>query len=234
MKFFVAVSLILAGTSARAADFFSLADQFFSKHVLEGKVAYASIKADPQDLNKLLETIAAFDLNSVDDNTKKAFMINAYNVLAIKGIIDKYPVKSPMRIGNFFDKKAYTVAGQKMSLNQLEKEKLYPFAKDPRLHFVLVCAALSCPKLADFAYTPEKLEQQIESVTKETLNDADFIRVKGNKVQLSEIFNWYATDFKKSGKSTIEYINQYRSSKLPVSGKTSFYTYDWTLNDQKP
>lgn len=233
-KFFIVVGLILAGTVARAADFFTLADQFFGKHVREGKVAYSAIKANPADLDQLLEGIASFDLKGADANTKKAFMINAYNVLAIKGIIDKYPVKSPMKVSNFFDKRSYTVAGQKMSLNQLEKEKLYPFAKDPRLHFVLVCAAVSCPKLANFAYKPEMLEKQIESVTKETLNDADFIRVKGSKVEVSEIFNWYSSDFKKTGKSTLEYINHYRSHKLSSSSKVNFYTYNWALNDQKP
>ncbi|TRX52671.1 DUF547 domain-containing protein [Fulvivirga sp. M361] len=231
-KLFVIAGLILASATVQASDFFTLADQFFSKHVHEGKVAYSTIKSDQAELNALLESIAAFDLKGANSVTQKAFMINAYNVLAIKGIINKYPVKSPMKVSNFFDNKIFIVAGKKMSLNQLEKEKLYPMTKDPRLHFVLVCAAVSCPKLASFAYKPETLEHQLEEVTKKTLNDPDFIRMKGSKVELSEIFNWYSGDFKTKGKSTLDYINQYRTEKFPSSSKVSFYTYNWTLNDK--
>ena len=233
ITYLVSIVLLAGGFKAGAADFFTLADEFFSKYVKDGKVAYADVKANQEkELAVLLEQIASFDLNGANENTAKAFMINTYNILAIKGIIDKYPVKSPMNINNFFDKKGYVVAGAKMSLNQLEKEKLYPRAKDPRLHFVLVCAAQSCPKLASFAYAPDKLDQQIDAVTRQTLNDPEFIRVKGNKLEVSEIFNWYKSDFTKESKSIVNYINQYLEAKVDDKTKVGFYTYDWNLNDQ--
>lgn len=233
IKYLTLVILIACGLKAEAADFFTLADQFFSKYVEDGKVAYARIKANQEkELAILIKEIASFDLDGADESTAIAFMINTYNILAIKGIVDKYPVKSPMNIGNFFDKKGYMVAGTKMSLNQLEKEKLYPRAKDPRLHFVLVCAAQSCPKLAGFAYVPQKLDQQIDAVTRQTLNDPEFIRVKGNKLMVSEIFNWYKGDFTKASKSILSYINQYLETKVDDKTKVGFYTYNWSLNDQ--
>ena len=151
--------------NAVADDFFKKADVFFGKYVLDGNVAYASIKGDPSGLDELVKQIGSFNLTEADDQTKKAFMINAYNILAIKGIVDNYPVKSPFDIKNFFDAKKFNVAGKQVSLNILEKQMLYPMAKDARLHFVLVCAAVSCPKLADFAYTPNELEGQIEKKT---------------------------------------------------------------------
>lgn len=229
---FIFALTTVMGIGKSTANFFNDADAFFHKYVKNGRVAYSEIKSNPSELNNLLEQIGSFDLNSANDATKKAFMINAYNILAISGIIDKYPVKSPMKVSNFFDNKKHTVAGTKMSLNQLEKSKLYPWAKDSRLHFVLVCAAVSCPKLASFAYKPENLEAQIEKVTKSTLNDPEFIRVSGKKVELSEIFNWYGSDFKEGGKTVISYINQYRTSKLETKG-LRFYTYNWNLNDKK-
>jgi len=227
------VVLITFIQSIAAADFFSSADQFFSKYVKNGEVNYSGIKSNGADLKSLVEQIASFNLKSADLNTQKAFMINAYNILAIKGIVDKYPVKGPMNINKFFDNKAYTVAGEKMSLNSLEKGKLYPLAKDPRLHFVLVCAAVSCPNLASFAYMPNKLEKQLESQTKAALNNPQFIRKNKGKLQISEIFNWYQSDFTKSGKTVLEYINGYLNEKVPANTKTSFYTYDWSLNDSK-
>ncbi|MEM9391359.1 MAG: DUF547 domain-containing protein [Bacteroidota bacterium] len=230
MKRLVFLLLLISGNGFAQVDFFQSANAFFSINVKNGNVAYASIKAKPEQLNNLVNAIASFDLKSADAKTNKAFMINAYNLLAIKGIVDNYPVKSPFDVKDFFDAKRYTVAGEKMSLNILEKEKLYPMSKDPRLHFVLVCAAVSCPKLADFAYVPAKLESQIESKTKEVLNDDEFIRIRGNKAQVSEIFNWYANDFKSEGQSVAEFINLYRTDPLP-SKKVGFYTYDWSLNN---
>lgn len=236
MKKNITITLVVLITfiqSVTAADFFTSANQFFSKYVKSGQVNYSDIKSNGSDLNNLISQIASYDLKSADFATQKAFMINAYNVLAIKGIVEKYPVKGPMSVNQFFDKKAYTVAGEKMSLNSLEKGKLYPLAKDPRLHFVLVCAAVSCPKLASFAYTPDKLEQQLESQTKLALNDSQFIRKNKGKLQISEIFNWYAGDFTKTSKSVLEYINGYLNEKVAANTKTSFYTYDWSLNDSK-
>lgn len=231
MKKILLFLLIVSGSVSAQHNFFTDADVFFRSHVKDGLVAYGAIKSDQSALNSLMDQIAAFDLSQQDVQTTKAFMINAYNILAIKGIVDQYPVKSPFDVKDFFDAKHYTVGGEKMSLNILEKERLYPMTNDPRLHFVLVCAAVSCPKLADFAYVPEKLDDQIETKTKDVLNDPEFIRVKGSKVQVSEIFNWYANDFKTSGKNVSDYINGYRNKVLP-SKKVGFYTYDWSLNKQ--
>ena len=232
MRFTLWTVFILWSAQGHAGDFFTKANSFLAGHVKEGKVAYATIHENPGTLEELIKEIAVFDLENYDDKTKKAFMINAYNLLAIKGIIDNYPAKSPLRINNFFDDKAYTVAGEKLSLNQLEKEKLYPFADDPRLHFVLVCAAVSCPKLASFAYMPNELDEQIEERTRATLNDGEFIQVKGSKVQLSEIFRWYEKDFKKDANSILAYINIFRDEKLPSKAKLGYYTYNWDLNTQ--
>jgi len=229
----IGLLVLIICTRGFSNDFFSQVDTFLKAHVDNGLVAYADIKAKPQQLEALLGQIASFDLANVKETTQIAFMINAYNILAIKGIIDEYPVKSPMNISKFFDKEDYNVGGKKMSLNQLEKGKLFPLAKDPRLHFVLVCAAIGCPKLVNFAYVPDKLEEQIDSVTRQVLNDPDFIVVEGKKVRISEIFNWYSADFKTSKRSVIDFINGFRDSKLDTKGTPRYYSYNWDINDQK-
>ena len=76
------------------------------------------------------------------------------------------------------------------------------------------------------------MEEQVEEQTKATLNDGEFIRVKGSKVELSEIFRWYEKDFKKDGKSVLAFINTYREEKFPVKTRVGYYTYNWNLNTQ--
>lgn len=225
---------ILGFSQSQDQFFFKQANAFFAKHVVNGKVDYANLKASPNMLNALVRTVENYDLSSKSANEQKAFFINAYNLLVVKGLVDAYPVSSPQDISQFFDKRSYVVAGRKVSLNELEKQWLFKEYPDSRLHFVLVCGALGCPPITDFAYMPESLEAELEQQTKAALNDPNFIRVNTSEgsVGLSQIFDWYGKEFQENG-TVLDYINSYRTNKIPASSKQSFYTYDWSINDQQ-
>ncbi|MEM9672338.1 MAG: DUF547 domain-containing protein [Cyclobacteriaceae bacterium] len=209
-------------------------DQLLEGHVKDGLVDYQALAKEQESVKELYQQIGSMSLDGASDAEKKAFYINAYNIITIYQIIENYPVKSPMNINGFFDKKKHQVAGESLTLNQLEKERLLKNHFDARAHFVLVCAALSCPPLADFAYQAEQLDEQIEEKTRQALNNPEFIRVnKGKKkVLVSKIFDWYKSDFTKDQSSVLAYINQYRDEKIPDSYKLGYYEYDWSLNDQ--
>lgn len=226
------IALPLATVSQDKTNHFSDSAQlFFESVVVDGMVDYTGIKSHPQLLNQLVSQIGEFELNQVDAPTRKAFMINAYNILVIKGVVDNYPVSSPMKINGFFDKQSYLIDGKHVSLNQLEKKMLFIEFPDNRLHFVLVCAALSCPKLSPNAYLPANLDDQLTDQTRTVMNDKNFIQESNGKLKVSEIFQWYASDFK--GQSILEYVNRYRDTPFEQGIKIGYYTYDWTLNDQK-
>ena len=78
---------------------------------------------------------------------------------------------------------------------------------------------------------PSTLDAQLQEQTKMALNNPDFIRVDNNKVKVSQIFEWYAKDFKQNGQDLVGFINTYRTKKLPEKSKVSYYPYDWTLNE---
>ncbi|MCP4521940.1 MAG: DUF547 domain-containing protein [Cytophagales bacterium] len=222
-----------AGTEQTNA-FFSKADAFFKKHVKNGLVDYKAIKQNPTELNALVSQISTMKLSEQKGNTHKAFYINSYNILVIKGIVNNLPTKSPLDIAGFFDKKKYKVAGEMMILNDVENKKIRAIYNDARIHFVLVCAAKGCPKIVPYAYKPATLDRQLEERTKVTLNDSTFIRVKANAntVLVSEIFKWYKQDFVTGGKSIVDYVNQYRKTKISTSYKQDYYPYNWQLNIQ--
>ena len=75
------------------------------------------------------------------------FWINAYNALAIKGVLDNYPLKRVMDVEGFFDKVKYDIAGVEYTLNDIEKRVIRPTFGDLRIYFTLVCASVSCPNL---------------------------------------------------------------------------------------
>lgn len=210
--------------------FFNKADAFFKTYVSNGRVHYDKIKADSSSLNELIDMMAVAKVSKSNTKDFQAFYINAYNLSVIKGIVDKYPTKSPLNIGGFFDNLNYTIAGKKVSLNGIEKGILFKaFPNEARFHFVLVCAGLGCPPIIAKAYKPATLEAQLTKQTKLALNDPNFIRVDGKKTKISQIFEWYAKDFKSAG-GVSKFINKYRTTKLPEGSKLSFYTYDWALN----
>lgn len=212
--------------------FNSEADGLLKKYVQNGEVNYQALAERPEPLNQLYQLLNNVSLTGEDEQERKAFYINAYNIITIYQIVENYPVSSPMEISGFFDNIRHTVAGENLTLNQLEKERLFVHHFDPRLHFVLVCAAKSCPALADFAYTADKLDQQLEEKTRAALNNPDFIQVrpKDEVVMLSKIFEWYEKDFLQEAPSLLAYINQYRNQPLPSDLKIKFYEYNWQLN----
>ena len=224
----------IVNSKNRIDYFFESTDVFLQHNVKDGLVDYAAIKNNPDELKALISKIASTSLAGLSKNEQVAFYINAYNIAVINAVLSDYPLTSVQTIKGFFDEQQYVIAREKMTLNELEQDKLLRFYHDPRYHFVLVCAAKGCPKITNFAYRPEKLEEQLESQTQLALNDPNFIRIDEEKkiVELSQIFSWYKEDFSVDG-SLINFVNNYRKSFIPKNYRVNFYDYDWALNDVK-
>lgn len=216
------------------SDFFSKADAYLKEHVKDGLVDYKGIHKNPDTLNALVEMAGKLSVSKDKADEYQAFWINGYNLMVIKGIVDHYPIKSPMDIGGFFDKEIRNIGGTEITLNAIENELLRGnFPDEPRFHFVLVCGALGCPPIIAEAYLPANLEAQLDKQTKKAMNDPDFIRLEKKKVRISQIFEWYEKDFIRDGQNVVDFINAYRTEKLPEKTKISYYSYDWTLNEAK-
>jgi hypothetical protein len=221
--------LLLATPLWASGSFTEQADAFFKRYISEGRVDYDEVQSDGA-AGPLVERIATTDLSALTGDERKAFLINAYNLLVIDQAVAHYPLASVLDQAGFFDGNKYTVAGRRLTLNQLEKNLLLREFPDPRLHFVLVCGAVDCPPITDFAYTAEQLDAQLERQTRLALNEATFIRVRGDEVELSQIFQWYQRDFGGSEAAVIAYIDGYRATQLPAGASVSYYTYDWSIN----
>jgi len=227
---------VLAGFCLKAntnATFTDNADAFLKENVVRGYVNYKNIKDNPAELNTLLKQIAPTQLSELSTDEQKAFLINAYNILIIKNVVDLFPIESPLNTKGFFDINTFEVANQKVTLNYLEKEMLYKNFPDARLHFALVCAAIGCPKLLNKAYKTEILEKQLDIQTRKTLNNPKFIQVTDEKVLLSEIFKWYEQDFINGDQSMIDFINAYRAMPIEADKKVDYHTYNWQINALK-
>ncbi len=215
-------------------DFNKETDVFLKKYVKNGKVDYQSLKSNFNEIDRIYNSLKTVDTKNLHDNEVKAFYINAYNVIVIHQITKYFPLKSALDRNGFFDKVKHSVAGENLTLDQIEKGKVIIKFKDPLVHFAFSCAAIGCPELANYAFTPSIIDEQLIARAKNSINNPDFIKIDNLKkeVNVSMIFKWYEKDFLMNEKSVINYINQYRTQKIPADYQINFYEYDWSLNIQ--
>ncbi len=238
MKKIAIIIIVFLGSLSISAQnlnsFIEKADSFFKANVSNGKVAYSNIKSDTAALEEVLKLAEGISVSKDDAANYQAFWINAYNLSVIRGIIDHYPTKSPLDHAGFFDKTKHSLGGKKITLNDIEHKLLRAQFNDARFHFVLVCGAIGCPPLINKAYNPATLEAQLQKQAELALNGNYFIKVnaKKKKVEGSEILKWYKGDFTMNGMTEIEYINTFRTEKIPNNYKLTYFTYNWSVNKQ--
>ena len=222
----------------------------------DGLVDYPGLQKERPKLDAYLTSLAAAKPQTfVSDAERLAFWINGYNAFTLADVLDDVygKLKSVNDIKKiFFETKNHSVAGEQLTLNQIEQQGRN--FKDPRIHFALVCASISCPKLQRFAFTGGGLEGQLGKVAEEFLADIN----RGmrydpahNEIYLSSIFKWYADDFtgsnklvarvsaEASGSDLLEAAKKYLPARPKdfldeKKPKVKYIDYDWSLNAQKP
>ena len=201
------------------------------QHVSEkGNVNYKGFKKDELKLKSYLTSLSKDMPNdSWSKDGKMAYWINAYNAFTIQLITNNYPISSIKDIENPWDIEFINLGDKTFSLNEIEHEILRKM-NDPRIHFGIVCASVSCPKLQNTAFEASNLDSKLDSATKEFLADPMQNNLSKNAIQLSKIFKWFAKDFKNEG-SLIDFLNKYSEITILQNAKKSYKDYDWNLNE---
>lgn len=221
--------------------------RLLARHVRPGRIGdvdlsvvdYAVLARDP-DYAAALRDLAAADPDALASEADRfAFWINAYNLLAIRTVVDHYPVSGIRDVGSFlfpvWKREAGKVAGRPVSLDHVEHAVLRPRFRDPRVHFAIVCASVSCPDLRAEAYDGARLDEQLDdAVRRFVANPAKGVAV-GGTVRVSSIFRWFADDFGPAGvvaflKARMEPAAASRLAGLR-DGDLDWIDYDWSLND---
>jgi hypothetical protein len=205
-----------------------------------GKVDYQGFIKDSLSLNAYLMVLEEnAPNNNWTENEQKAYWINAYNAYTIQLIIRYYPLRSIKDIGNSiqvpfvntpWDLKFIRIGNHTYDLNNIEHDILRENFDDPRIHFAIVCASRSCPKLLDAAYEAAKLHQQLDQQTRVFLKDESRNKISNDEASVSKIFDWFEDDFTRKG-SLINFLNQYSEVRIDEKAKISYLPYDWGLNE---
>jgi len=203
-----------------------------------GQVDYKGFVQDSTLFQKYLTTLSQNPPgNNWSEKEQLAYWINAYNAFTVKLIIDHYPLKSIKNIGDGlpmvnspWDIKFFKIGKTDFDLNTIEHEILRKKFKEPRIHFAINCASVSCPKLRNEAYTSEVIDTQLEDQAKQFINNPIKNNISETELQLSKIFDWFKSDFIK-GKTLFDFLQQYTNVKISNDHKVKFMKYDWNLNE---
>ncbi len=210
---------------------------------------YAALAASSDDTAKLagyLEYLQGIDPRDYRRLEQMAYWINLYNARTVKMVSDAYPVDTIREIhqgdvpmtGPWGDVCA-NVAGQDLTLDQIEHHILRPIWQDKRIHYAVNCAAYSCPQLMETAFTAANTESLLEAGARTYVNSARGVDVVDDEfIVLSSIYKWYPEDFGDNEKSVINHLTQYADGELAAFLEgfegTIDYDYDWKLNQPQP
>lgn len=200
----------------------------------KGVVNYAAFVKSKTDLQGYLKSLTKVDVSSLSKNEKLAFWINAYNAATIDQIVRNHPVTSILKISNgkVWDQSlSYKFENKVLTLNDIEKKILLGNDLfDARVHFAVNCAALSCPTLANTAFTASNVQNMLTAQTKAALSNPNFNKINSSKSSISKLFDWYKADFIKAEGSVANFINKYSSTKINNNTKIDYLEYNWDLN----
>jgi hypothetical protein len=226
-----------------AAEFsHQLFEETLAAHVKDGLVDYPAIETD----DRFVGYLTRLDLVDPDAfatrNGRMAFWINAYNAFAIKGILDGYSPVSYVGRYRYFIGREYPVGGTTITLYDLERQVLIRQFHEPLIHFAIVCASSSCPRLQPWAYQPQELDRQLDRAARAFINDPTRNRFdrKRKVASLSKIFDWFAEDFAAAAGSTLAYVARYIGDPelardlVESEYRIEFLEYDWSLNGIPP
>lgn len=216
-------------------------EQLLKKYVDDkGMIDYAGLRASRSDrerLNQYIRALGKASTEGAEEAAQLAFFINAYNALVIHAVLQRWPVTNVYEEDGFFDGDRHRVAGTAMTLDGLDKEVIRKRFEDPRVNFVLVCAAKSCPRLRTTALTSENLDAELQAATEEYIPKVT--RATGeNTVETSQLFEWYSSEFEAAAGSLAVYLARHVKSpslRRLLSSDTvtiRFSEYDWAINKQ--
>lgn len=213
-------------------------------HILEryatsdGGFRYQALMNSPEDRALLADEVARIgdaSLDGLSPDARLSFLINAYNTLTTASVIELWPVDSVLNEEGFFDARTHRVAGQPMTLNQLENDHIRTMG-EPRIHFAVNCASAGCPPLARTPYAADRLESMLQAQTRAFVRATSEVNAASGSVRLSQIFEWFEADFAAAGgvrTFVSAYLDEADAAVITSESTTlSFVPYDWALNDR--
>ncbi|SEA81124.1 DUF547 domain-containing protein [Rubrimonas cliftonensis] len=225
-------------------------DALLRRHLVDApgvnRVRYAAFTAaDRAALDAYLAALQATPVDRLARPEQMAFWINLYNALTVDVVLEHHPVASIRDIdispGLVADgpwgAKLAKVAGERLSLNDIEHRILRPIWRDARIHYAVNCAAVGCPDLRARAWTAAGLDAALDAAARSYVNDPRGVRAEAGRLVVSKIYDWFHEDFGGTDAALLAHLIRYAEPALAeaLRGRTRIddAEYDWALNDAR-
>jgi hypothetical protein len=257
----VLIAATTVRTDARFDHDFTSYAELLTTYVRGARVDYAALKRGRALLDEVTQEFSApqpAEESAWTPAQRMAFWINAYNAFTLRAIVDHYPIKagwfsfsnrnSIRQIDGVWTTLTWQAAGRPVTLDHIEHELLRPVFKEPRVHFAVNCASISCPPLAPQPYRASTLDAQLDVAAAAYLASAEGARLEGGTLRVSSIFKWYGDDFiaryapavpgdrPARERAILGVIVRHGPPPAAAAARTgkpsiSYIDYNWSLND---
>lgn len=249
-KILLLTLLLLVFTLSVSAQEHKLFTEILQEHVKDGLVDYENLTEDDR-LEEYLDQLSKVNPEKLNHEQKLAFWINVYNAFTLYVIAENYPLGSitDLHTGGriigyllgqtVWDKEFIKINGTNINLNDIEHEILRNM-DEPRIHFAIVCASISCPELRNEAFEAAEIEKQLEEQAERFINDSsrNLFDMMNREAEISEIFNWFEEDFGDNEEEVLLFTAHYLPKEIAddimnnlTEWGVSYMDYDWGLNE---
>jgi len=162
---------------------------------------------------------------------KIIFWVNVYNIMSLHGYLQNGVPNGYFERSAFFSDTKYKISSYEFSLDEIEHgilrgNKQAPFSlfkpfsssdlrlllsipkPDPRIHFLISCDTMSCPKIA--ILTVDNIDKMLNLAACDFCKTRVTIDTTKRTITLPKILNWYEKDFVQ-GSEIIHAVEKYFS-----------------------
>jgi hypothetical protein len=201
------------------------------------------------DLEAYLARMAEVDPDDLGRDEALAYWLNLYNAGAQQLALDAFDrgLATVLRVGRAFERPFVQVAGERMSLHDVENGKIRRFG-DPRIHAALNCASRSCPPLPPEPFAGADLDVRLDARMRRFLLGGGLVADReAGRVTLSKVFEWFGSDIVRpermplvlpaAADAVLTALDRWidddtRGWLREVEPTVSFQRYDWRLGSE--
>jgi hypothetical protein len=222
-------------------------DRLVQEIVRRNRVDYV-LARNSKNMDKALKELAELSCDEFgNDSDRLVYWINAYNLLVIKTITDRFPLHSVENVSNEFSSRCFTVGGQAMTVKDIRQLKIQPLLSgtsngdytDCRMLMLICGGAMGYPPVCDHAITTESLGRDMGE------NTYKFIHVRYNaytdrlthSLYISPFFQWNESLFEHGFHNPFEFVIYYlnpneKPDLTDIHFKETYNRkFDWRIND---
>ncbi len=241
------------------ADPYAGYDALLRSVVRRGLVDYGALRARLPELRAFCDWLAdngptATPAAFATAPARLAYWLNAYNAFVLRSVAESPPsmrnVLTSSPNNGFFRARTHRVDRRELTLDAIENREVRERFRDPRAHVALNCGARSCPPLAAEAFSPRRLDAQLDRLASAWVaSGAVVLDPSARTLRASSLLQWFAEDFRWSVRGRpdntavgpLRFVYAFASPSLRASLESAcgadgarcrleFAPYDWSLN----